>query len=112
VNNEGRYTIFDPNASVIDAITLSGNLTDFADRSMIKVVRNQGDRAEIFYVNTLKEDLLGQPGFYLQPNDLLIVPPLKARQTRRYTLPTYTTAISVISTTLTLLLFLAGMNNN
>src|SRR5690606_32773403 len=32
VNQEGRYTIYDPNATIIDAISLAGNLNDFADR--------------------------------------------------------------------------------
>jgi polysaccharide biosynthesis/export protein len=111
VNNEGRYTTYDPNASVIDAISLAGNLNDFADRSKIKIVRFQGEKAEVLYINTLKEDLLGQPGFYLQPNDLLIVPPLPARAARKYTLPTSTTAISLISSTLTLVLFLLTLDN-
>jgi polysaccharide biosynthesis/export protein len=112
VNNEGRFTIFDPNASIIDAITLAGNLNDFADRSKIKIIRFEGNEAEVFYVNTLKEDLLSQPGFFLKPNDLVIVPPLQARATRKYTLPTYTTAISLITSTLTFILFIATLNNN
>jgi polysaccharide biosynthesis/export protein len=111
VNNEGRYTTYDPNVTVIDAISLAGNLNDFADRSRIKVVRFEGQKAEVLYINTLHEDLLGQPGFYLQPNDLLIVPPLPARAARKYTLPASTTAISLISSTLTLVLFLLTVNN-
>ncbi|HTF21210.1 MAG TPA: polysaccharide biosynthesis/export family protein, partial [Chryseolinea sp.] len=89
VNTEGRYTIFDQNASIVDAIALASNLTDFADRSQIKVVRRTGINAEVFYVNMLREDILGQPGFYLQPDDFIIVPPLKARASRKYTVPTY-----------------------
>jgi polysaccharide biosynthesis/export protein len=112
VNNEGRYTVFDPNASVMDAFALAGNLTDFADRSKIKIVRFTGSKAEVFYVNALKEDLLGQPGFFLEPNDLVIVAPLKARSSRKYTLPTYTTAISLVTSTLTLILLLTSVNNN
>jgi polysaccharide biosynthesis/export protein len=110
VNKEGRYTVFDPNANIIDAITLAGNLNDFADRSKIKIIRFEGNEAEVFYVNTLREDLLGQPGFYLKPNDLVIVPPLPARAGRKYTLPTYTTAISLITSTLTFVFFLISIN--
>jgi polysaccharide biosynthesis/export protein len=112
VNNEGRYTVFDQNANIIDAITLAGNLNDFADRSKIKIVRFTGTEAEVFYVNTLREDLLGQPGFFLQPNDLVIVPPLKARASKKYTLPAYTTTISIVSTTLTFLFLILSLNNN
>jgi polysaccharide biosynthesis/export protein len=110
VTKEGRYTIFDPEASIFDAITLAQNLTDFADRSNIKIVRTQRDKASVIYVNVLREDLLAQPGFYLQPDDLIIVPPLQARASRKYTLPTYSTAISLIVSTLTLVLLITNIN--
>jgi polysaccharide biosynthesis/export protein len=110
VNKEGRYTIFNPNATVFDAISIAENLTDFADRSKIKVVRFKGDQASVTYVNALKENLLEQPGFYLQPNDLIIVPPLEARATRKYTLPNYTTGISLVVSTITLLVLIATLN--
>ena len=111
VNEEGRYTCFDPNPTIIDAISIASNLNDFADRSKIKVVRFNGQRAEVHYVNTLSEDLLGQPGFYLKPNDLIIVSPLKARSARKYTLPTYTTTIGLVTSTITFVLFLLSLNN-
>ncbi|MTI38351.1 polysaccharide biosynthesis/export family protein, partial [Fulvivirga lutimaris] len=95
VNNEGRYTTYDPNSTIIDAIILAGNLTEFADRSKIKVVRTVDSKAEVVYVNTLREELLQQNGFYLKPNDLIIVAPLQARETRKYILPTYSTVLGV-----------------
>jgi polysaccharide biosynthesis/export protein len=112
VNSEGRYTSFNPNPSIIDAIAIAGNLNDFADRSKLKIVRFQAGQADVFYVNMLSEDLLAQSGFYLKPNDLIIVPPLEARAIRKYTLPNYSTAISLVTTTLTLILFLISVNKN
>ncbi len=110
VNKEGRYTSFDPNMTVVDAITLSNNLTDFADRSKIKIVRRVGTTAEVHYVNALSEDLLGNPGFYLSPDDIIIVPPLQARATRKYTLPAYTSVVGVVTSTLTFLFVLLTYN--
>jgi polysaccharide export outer membrane protein len=102
VKKEGRYTAFDPNATIIDAIALADNLNDYADRSKIKIIRTQGNTAKVYYVNTLAEDLLGQPGFYLQPNDVIIVPPLKARYAGKYVVPNYTLGISILTATLSL----------
>lgn len=110
VNTEGRYTVFDQNATIVDAIALASNLTDFADRSQIKIVRRTGVEAQVFYVNMLREDILGQPGFFLQPDDLIIVPPLKARASRKYTVPTYVMGVSLVTTTLTLILLLVNLN--
>lgn len=106
VNNEGRYTSFDPETNVIDAITLAENLTDFADRSKLKVIRFDGGEAQVYYVNTLREDLVAQKGFFLQPNDLIVVPPLKARQSRRYLLPTTSNIIGVSASALSLILII------
>ena len=110
VIKEGRYTVFDPNANIFDALSIAGNLTDFADRSNIKIVRTMNDKASVIYVNALRENLLEQPGFWLQPNDLIIVPPLEARAARKYTLPNYTTAVSLVISTLTLVLLIINLS--
>ncbi len=110
VNSEGRYTSFDPETNVIDAITLAENLTDFADRSSLKVIRFQEGETKVYYVNTLREDLVAQQGFYLQPNDLIVVPALSARQSRNYLLPTTTNIIGITASTLSLVLLIFNLS--
>jgi polysaccharide export outer membrane protein len=109
IGKEGRYTVFDPNSTVFDAIIIAGNLTEFADRSNIKIVRFVDEKATVFYVNTLRENLLEQPGFFLQPNDLIIVPPLEAKVARKYTIPNYTSAIGVIVSTISLVFLVISL---
>ncbi len=111
VNSEGRYTSFNPETNVFDAISLAENLTDFADRSRLKVIRFDGSEAKVYYINTLREDMVAQKGFYLQPDDLIIVPPLKARQSRRYLLPATTTIVGVAASTLSLILIIINLTN-
>ena len=110
VENEGRYTSFDPEMNIFDAFLLSGNLTEFADRSNIKIVRNDGDEAEIIYLNTLDEDLLLAKNYFLKPNDLIIVPPLKARTSQRYTIPRTNTIIGIVSSSLSLIALIITLN--
>lgn len=110
VKKEGRYTVYNPNATIIDAFSIAENLNDFADRSSIKVIRTEGDKAEVFYVNSLREDLLQQPGFYLRPNDVIIVPPLKARYARIYTVPNASTVLGIVSSTLALVLLIITLS--
>jgi len=96
VTNEGRYTSYNPNLNIFDAFLLAGNLTELADRSQIKIVRQNGDAHEIIYLNTLKEELLSNQNFYLKPNDMIIVPPLQARNAQRYTLPRINTVLGIV----------------
>ncbi|MFW5759905.1 MAG: polysaccharide biosynthesis/export family protein [Cyclobacteriaceae bacterium] len=107
VEVEGRYTAFDPKFNMFDAFMLAGNLTEFADRSNIKIVRTNGDKKEIIYLNTLDENLLAAEYFYLQPNDLIVVPPLTVRTTRNYTLPSTSTIISIVTAAISLYVILS-----
>ena len=102
VKKEGRYTAYDPNATVIDAIAMAENLNDYADRSKIKIIRTEGHQTKVYYVNALKEDLLEQPGYYMKPNDIIIVPPLKARYAGKYVVPNSSFGLGLLTATLSL----------
>ena len=111
VTREGRYTSYDPEPNIFDALILAGNLTELADRANIKIIRNNGDRSEIIYLNTLDENLLTADNFYLKPNDMIIVPPLRARSAQRYTLPRINTALGIISSSISLVALIITLSN-
>ncbi len=105
VENEGRYTSFDPEITIFDAIIMAGNLTEFADRSNIKIVRTTEDQAEVIYINSLDEKTLATSSQYLKNGDMIIVPPLKSMTAKNYILPNISTTISVTSLLLSLVTF-------
>lgn len=104
VKQEGRYTTFKPESHIFDAITLAGNLTDFADRSRIKIVRQQSGIADVRYINLLREDLLDNANYFLQPDDLIVVPALQARTWQRYVFPVSATTLSLVTAAVSLVL--------
>ena len=87
VENEGRFTSFDPEITVFDAISLAGNIGELADRSNVKIIRREGVEAKVVYLDMLDERTLTADNFYVKRNDIIVVPPLKARTAQRYTLP-------------------------
>jgi polysaccharide biosynthesis/export protein len=103
INSEGRYTSYKPELNIFEAFILAGNLTELADRTQIKIVRQNGENSEIIYLNTLSEDLLNNQNFYIQPNDMIIVPPLQARSTSRYTLPRLASTVGILSSSLSII---------
>ncbi|MCK5207844.1 MAG: polysaccharide biosynthesis/export family protein, partial [Cyclobacteriaceae bacterium] len=55
VEGEGRYTSYDPRLTIFDAISLAGNIGEFADRSNIKIIRQEDEQAKVLYLNMLDE---------------------------------------------------------
>ncbi len=96
VQNEGRYTSFDPEINIFDAITLAGNLTEFADRATIKIVRTEENESRVIYLNALDERTLNAENFFLKRGDLIIVPPLDARTASMYTLPNTARVLGIV----------------
>ena len=87
VEKEGRYTSYDPRLTIFYSISLAGNIGEFADRSNIKIVRQEGENAKVIYINMLDETTLNADNFYIKRDDIIIVPALKARTSQAYTLP-------------------------
>lgn len=109
VNQEGRYTSFDPELTIFDAIALAGNLSEFADRSNIKIVRREGGEAKIIYLNALDERMLNAENFYLKRDDLIIVPPLAARTASMYTLPRTSSLFGIVGGALSLIAIIISL---
>jgi polysaccharide biosynthesis/export protein len=102
VNGESTVISTNTRLTMMEAIGLAGGLGELADRSHVKVIRQNGNNAEIFYVNLLKEEYLESKYYYVQQNDVLIVPPLKQRTFRRY----FTSNLAIITTTISVGLFI------
>lgn len=110
VEGEGRYTTFDPRTDLFDAILLAGNLTEFADRANIKIVRKVGGESFVIYVNALDQDYLASNKLYIYPDDMIIVPPLKARYWRKYVIPDVGTALGLVSAAISLFLLVETLS--
>lgn len=105
VEHEGTYLAGDNTLTMLQALSMAGGSSEFGDLSKIKIIRQSGDKTFVFYANLLTEDYLKSPYFYLEPNDILIVPPLKQRPYLKYVSPNlsiFATAVSLMVAVFTL----------
>lgn len=83
VANPGRFNIDKDRLSLLDAISMAGDLTVYGKRDNVLVQREENGK-KVFYKVNLNSgyDLYASPVYYLQQNDIVYVEPnsTKARQ--------------------------------
>lgn len=101
VSRPGMYKVYQSQINLFEAISLAGNMTNFAKKDNVKIVRQTDNGSEIIYVDMGSADILSSPYYYLKPNDIIYVEPLKIKQWGFTTFP-YSTVISVVTLAVTL----------
>ena len=103
VNRPGMYKVYQSQINLFEAISLAGNMTNFANKEDVKIIRQTDNGSEILTVDMGVADILSSPYYYLKPNDIIYVEPLKIKQWGFTTFP-YSTVLSVVSLAVTLYL--------
>ena len=103
VNRPGTFKIYQSQINLFEAVALAGNMTNFAKNDEVKIVRQTDNGSEIITVDMGSADILTSPYYYLKPNDIVYVEPLKIKQWGFTSFP-YSTVISLVSLALTLYL--------
>lgn len=83
VNNPGRFSIDRDRLTVLDALSLAGDLTIYGNRYKVIVLRQEDDVQRVYGIDlTSGEHVYSSPAYYLQQNDVVYVEPnaVKARQ--------------------------------
>lgn len=107
-NRPGKYVIMQNQVNLFEAIATGGDLKEIARRDRVVLLRQYPDGAKLHYLDVLDKNIINSPYFYLQPNDVIYVEPLKRRAygVGVNGLQTLTTLLSIISTTLVVITFL------
>ena len=101
VSRPGMYKVYQSQINLFEAVALAGNMTNFAKKSDVKIIRQTDHGSEIVTVDMGQADILSSPYYYLKPNDIIYVEPLKIKQWGFTTFP-YSTVFSIVTLGVTL----------
>ena len=79
VQKPGEYSIPGTRVNLLEAIAMSGDLTNYADRDSVFVIRENNNKREFAWLNITKPEIIASPYYYIQQNDIIIVEPNKKK---------------------------------
>ena len=83
INNAGTFPVFKESLTLFEALAMAGDLTDYANRQKIKIVRTYKNKKQINIVDITDQQLLLSDFYYLRNDDMIYVEPLKYRTFRK-----------------------------
>jgi polysaccharide export outer membrane protein len=79
VNAPSTYTFPNEKVSILDALSLAGDLTIYGRRDNILIVRENNGKKEMGRVNLNSSSIFESPYYYLNQNDVIYIEPNKAK---------------------------------
>ena len=104
VQRQGVFPFTQEKLNIYEALGLGGGLTRYGDRKNIILIRNEGDKIMHYRLNLSDSKIAGKDYYYILPNDVIVVEPLKAISSS-YSNITFTTVLTSVTTLIAVLLF-------
>lgn len=79
VKTPGKYSITKDRISLLEAISMAGDLTIYGKRDAIFVIREENGERVTHWVDIRSKDIFNSPVYYLKQNDVVYVQPNKVR---------------------------------
>jgi len=97
--------------TIVDAIANAGDVSIHGNRENIVIIRKTIDGVKKFKINLLEIEVFESENFYIKPNDVIYVAPLKQKTWGIGTtgLQTFTTVISIFTLGVTTYLLIKSL---
>jgi polysaccharide export outer membrane protein len=102
VNRPGQYFFQQNKVSILEALSMAGDLQNLANRYSLQLYRQYPDGIKIHSLDLTDRSLVNSPYWFIQPNDVLYIEPLKVRTAGDVS--SFQTTMTVITPLLTSLL--------
>jgi polysaccharide export outer membrane protein len=107
VARPGTYSNFNNQLTVLEAISMAGDITDYGNRKKVLVLRPTKSGTKTFRLDLTNISLLKSEGFFLLPNDIVYVEPIKTKMIK-INIPTVSLFLTGVSTLVLILNYLSN----
>ncbi len=105
VNNPGVYSFYKDQITIFQAISYAGGVTDFGNLSRVILIREENNLVNYHYLDLTTKDIVASNFFYIIPNDIIVINPIRAK-IRRLKGFDYSTMLYTLTTIITFYLLL------
>jgi polysaccharide biosynthesis/export protein len=97
VTRQGKYVIYDDNVNIFTALSMADGISEYGDREHVTIIRENNGIANYHYIDLTDRHVLSSDFYYLKPEDIIIVQPLKQKAYGFSSFP-YGTVLSGLAT--------------
>ncbi len=106
VTKGGRFYMVNERTTILEAITMAGDLTDLGKRDNVLIIREVNGERNFARMNLSSKNIFKSPYFYLKTNDVIYVEPVRAKFIARNGVPQY---LSILAVGLSLLITIVNL---
>jgi len=108
VNHPGSFTITGDRVTLLDALSMAGDLTIYGKRNRVAVIREDQNERTIMFHDLRSVNIFASPCYYLQQNDIVYVEPNRARAAQSHinqnnSVGVWLSAISILTSVVALM---------
>jgi len=103
VSRPGEFTIYKDDINIFEALSLAGDMTEFANRNKVALIRQSKGGSKVHYLDLTSDTILKSDYYYLQPSDIIYVMPLGYKRWGLGSTFPWAIILASISTTLLLI---------
>jgi len=108
IGSPGTRTIYQERVNIYEAIANSGEIPVTGDKKDVMIIRQYPQGQQIHHLDLTDVNVMNSPYYYVQPNDVIYVKPLKQKTwgtgiTGRETFSTFVSVFSFVVTTILLI---------
>ena len=109
VARPGSFTISSDRITLLEALSMAGDLTIYGKRDRVAVIRERDGKRTVLYHDLRSADIFMSPCYYLQQNDIVYVEPnrtkiAQSQINQNNSVGVWLSALSVIASVLTIII--------